>query len=58
MQVEEIFILGIKRKKNSRRILLLNNNNDELYLHGYKRELQHCKSISTITEKVNQITIL
>ena len=26
-----------------------NNNNNELYLHGHKRELQHCKSILRIT---------
>ena len=26
-----------------------NNNNNELYLHGHKRDLQHCKSILTIT---------
>ena len=26
-----------------------NNNNNELYLHGHKRGLQHCKSILTIT---------
>ena len=25
------------------------NNNNELYLHGHKRDLQHCKSILTIT---------
>ena len=27
-----------------------NNNNNELYLHGHKRGLQHCKSILTITK--------
>ena len=27
-----------------------NNNNNELYLHGHKRDLQHCKSILTITK--------
>ena len=26
------------------------NNNNELYLHGHKRDLQHCKSILTITK--------
>ena len=27
-----------------------NNNNNELYLHSPTRDLQHCKSISTITK--------
>ena len=27
-----------------------NNNNNELYLHGHKRDLQHWKSILTITK--------
>ena len=27
-----------------------NNNNNELYLHGHKRDLQHCKSILIITK--------
>ena len=39
-----------------------NNNNNELYLHGLKRELQHCKSIWRTTKKVvikvNQMTII
>ena len=26
-----------------------NNNNNKLYLHDHERELQHCKSILTIT---------
>ena len=30
--------------------LFNNNNNNELYLHGHKRGLQHCKSILTITK--------
>ena len=33
-------------------VLIINNNsNNELYLHGHKRELQHCKSILTITKR-------
>ena len=28
-----------------------NNNNNEVYLHGHKRELQHCKNMLTITKK-------
>ena len=30
--------------------IFFNNNNNELYLHGRKRELQHCKSILTMTK--------
>ena len=30
-------------------VLVNNKNNNELYLHGHKRDLQHCKNILTIT---------
>jgi len=33
-----------------------NNNNAELYLHGHKRELQHCKSILRITATTTKTT--
>ena len=36
-------VLGSKKGENN------NNKNNELYLHGHKRDLQHCKSILTIT---------
>ena len=39
---EHIFRNGSFRELN-------NNNNNELYLHGHKRDLKHCKSILTIT---------
>ena len=38
-----------------------NNHNNKLYLHGHKRELQHCRSILRIIKKiikVNPITII